>query len=156
MAVGEYMSVRANRELLQRAGHRTLGDRARPDGRDQELAGIYVEQGLDRATMSVASKMMEDPETALEAHAREELGLDPSALGSPVLAAASSFAAFSAGAAIPLLPWFFAGGTVALVISLVLGVVAALALGGAWPFSPTAAAGARRCARPGCCCSPSW
>jgi VIT1/CCC1 family predicted Fe2+/Mn2+ transporter len=79
--------------------------------------------------MSVASKMMEDPETALEAHAREELGLDPNALGSPMLAAASSFGAFSAGAAIPLLPWLFAGGTVALVVSLVLGVAAALALG---------------------------
>jgi VIT1/CCC1 family predicted Fe2+/Mn2+ transporter len=131
MAVGEYVSVRANQELLQRELDIERSEIEHdPAGETKELAGIYVERGLDRATaMSVASKMMEDPETALEAHAREELGLDPSALGSPVLAAASSFAAFSAGAAIPLLPWFFAGGTVALVISLVLGVVAALALG---------------------------
>jgi VIT1/CCC1 family predicted Fe2+/Mn2+ transporter len=131
MAVGEYVSVKANQELLQ---HELDIERSEiehdPAGETRELAGIYVERGLDRTTaMSVASKMMEDPDTALEAHAREELGLDPSALGSPVLAATSSFGAFAAGAAIPLLPWLFAGGTVALVVSLVLGVVAALALG---------------------------
>jgi VIT1/CCC1 family predicted Fe2+/Mn2+ transporter len=131
MAVGEYVSVRANQELLQRELDIERSEIEHdPAGETRELAGIYVERGLDRATaMSVASKMMEDPDTALETHAREELGLDPGALGSPTLAAASSFAAFSAGAAIPLLPWLFAGGTVALVISLVLGVMAALALG---------------------------
>jgi vacuolar iron transporter family protein len=131
MAVGEYVSVKANQELLQ---HELDIERAEiehdPAGETRELAGIYVERGLDRDTaMTVARRMMEDPETALEAHAREELGLDPGALGSPVLAAASSFTAFSAGAAIPLLPWIFAGGTAALALSLVLGVVAALALG---------------------------
>jgi VIT1/CCC1 family predicted Fe2+/Mn2+ transporter len=46
-----------------------------------------------------------------------------------VLAAAASFGAFSAGAAVPLLPWLFVGGTVALALSLVLGIVAALVLG---------------------------
>ncbi len=131
MAVGEYVSVKANQELLQRELDIERGEIEHdPAGETRELAGIYVERGLDRDTaMTVARRMMEDPETALEAHAREELGLDPGVLGAPVLAAASSFIAFSAGAAVPLLPWLFAGGTAALALSLVLGVVAALALG---------------------------
>src|SRR5262245_31927141 len=69
MAVGEYVSVRANQELLQ---HELDIERSEieqdPAGETRELAGIYVERGLDRTTaMSVASKMMEDPDTALEA-----------------------------------------------------------------------------------------
>ena len=54
---------------------------------------------------------MPDPDLALEAHAREELGIDPGALGSPLGAAASSFVSFAVGAVIPLLPWFFTSGT---------------------------------------------
>ena len=73
MAVGEHVSVRANQELLQRELDIERSEIEHdPTGETRELAGIYVEQGLDRATaMSVASKMMEDPETALEAHAKK-------------------------------------------------------------------------------------
>ena len=39
--------------------------------------------------------------------AREELGLNPDDLGSPLAAAASSFGSFGVGAAIPLLPFFW-------------------------------------------------
>lgn len=77
----------------------------------------------------MAEGVMADPELALEVHAREELGIDPGALGSPVGAAASSFASFSVGALLPLLPWLVASGTAAIVASVVLGVVGAAALG---------------------------
>jgi VIT1/CCC1 family predicted Fe2+/Mn2+ transporter len=72
---------------------------------------------------------MADPEVALATHAREELGIDPQQLGSPVGAAGSSFLAFSVGALVPLIPWFFGGGTAAIVISLVLAAVVAVAVG---------------------------
>jgi VIT1/CCC1 family predicted Fe2+/Mn2+ transporter len=48
---------------------------------------------------------MQNPEHALDTLAREELGLNPDDLGSPWGAAASSFAAFTAGAVLPLLPF---------------------------------------------------
>jgi VIT1/CCC1 family predicted Fe2+/Mn2+ transporter len=73
--------------------------------------------------------MMADPERALEVHAREELGIAPDSLGSPVGAAGWSFLSFSAGAAVPLVPWFFLEGNAAVVTSLVLAVVAAAGLG---------------------------
>jgi VIT1/CCC1 family predicted Fe2+/Mn2+ transporter len=59
------------------------------------------------------------------------LGIDPNELGSPMSAAVSSFLAFAVGALIPLLPWFFAAGTVALALSIGLSTVTALAVGAA-------------------------
>jgi VIT1/CCC1 family predicted Fe2+/Mn2+ transporter len=53
---------------------------------------------------------MQDPERALDTLAREELGLNPDELGSPWVAAISSFSAFTAGAALPLLPFLFGHG----------------------------------------------
>jgi VIT1/CCC1 family predicted Fe2+/Mn2+ transporter len=50
---------------------------------------------------------MRDPDLALRTHTREELGIDPSAVGSPWMAALSSFWAFVVGAFIPLLPWLW-------------------------------------------------
>ena len=74
--------------------------------------------------------MMRDPELALEVHAREELGIDPGQLGSPVGAASSSFLAFAVGALLPILPWLVFEGTAATVASVVIGVLAAVAIGG--------------------------
>jgi len=65
----------------------------------------------------------------LAVHAREELGIDPSRTGSPTRAAVSSFVSFAVGALIPLIPWFFGTGWGAAIVSIVLGAVAALAIG---------------------------
>ena len=74
--------------------------------------------------------MMRDPELALETHAREELGINPARLGSPLQAAAASFLMFAFGALLPLLPWLFTSGTAAIWASVAIGAVAALAVGG--------------------------
>ncbi len=50
-------------------------------------------------------QLSRDPEQALEIHAREELGIDPDDLPSPLLAAVSSFASFALGALLPVLPY---------------------------------------------------
>jgi vacuolar iron transporter family protein len=131
MAIGEYVSVRANAELLERELEAERQEiESDPAGETRELAGIYVDRGLDRAVaMTIATKMMEDPATALQAHAREELGIDPGELGSPVGAASASFAAFALGAAVPVLPWIVMSGTVGVLVSLLLGVATSAALG---------------------------
>jgi VIT1/CCC1 family predicted Fe2+/Mn2+ transporter len=131
MAAGEYNSMRVQSELLQRElAVEATELRRRPDLETAELAGIYEQRGLDPAqARQVAEAMMSDPDTALQAHAREELGIDPGQLGSPRGAAVSSFFAFSLGASVPLLPWFVAEGTVAIAASLILGVAAAVVVG---------------------------
>ena len=62
---------------------------------------------------------------------REELGITPGTLGSPIQAAVSSFATFAIGALIPLLPWLVTSGTAAILGSVIVTGVAALAVGGA-------------------------
>ncbi len=133
MAAGEYVSMRAQSELLQReldlerqAIHHD------PEEERKELAAIYESRGLDSGLADeLSGKMMRSPELALETHAREELGINPAQTGNPVQAAGSSFIAFALGAVIPLLPWLFTGGTSATRWSMALGAVAAFGVGAA-------------------------
>ncbi len=133
MAAGEYVSMKAQRELLERelaVERREI--RRNPNVEMVELSHIYQSRGIDADTaMTMAKSVMDDPELALEVHAREELGVDPNELGNPIEAAASSFVAFAAGAILPLLPWFFTGGATAVILSLVAGLVGAIAVGAA-------------------------
>jgi VIT1/CCC1 family predicted Fe2+/Mn2+ transporter len=133
MAAGEYVSMRAQAELLERELELERIELKRsPDMEKAELAQIYQSRGVDRETAEeIADQLSRDPELALETHAREELGIDPSELGSPIAAAVSSFLSFSVGAVVPLVPWFFGGGMAAVVASIVLGALAAIAVGAA-------------------------
>lgn len=131
MAAGEYVSMQAQKELLERelAVERREIHR-RPDSERRELANIYRSRGIDAETADrMAAEVSANPDLALETHAREELGIDPKELGSPIGAASSSLVSFAVGALVPLLPWFFGQGTSAIVASMILGVVAALAIG---------------------------
>jgi VIT1/CCC1 family predicted Fe2+/Mn2+ transporter len=131
MAAGEYNSMRVQAELLERelALERIQLSR-NPHVETVELAQIYQSRGMDADTArEMAAAMMADPELALQAHAREELGIDPTDLGSPVGAAASSFLAFAVGAVAPLVPWFVGSGGAATLASLVVAVVAAVLVG---------------------------
>jgi VIT1/CCC1 family predicted Fe2+/Mn2+ transporter len=131
MAAGEYVSMKAQSELLERelAIERTQLER-QPHVETVELAQIYASRGIDPDTaMRMASELMADPEVALETHAREELGINPGELGSPVGAAVGSFFSFSAGAVIPLVPWFVTEGSAAVIASIVLGVIGAASIG---------------------------
>ena len=57
----------------------------------------------------MATAIISDPERALDALTREELGLNPEDLGSPWGAAAFSFLSFAAGAIVPLVPFLLDG-----------------------------------------------
>jgi VIT1/CCC1 family predicted Fe2+/Mn2+ transporter len=131
MGAGEYNSMRVQADLLQReldVEAREL--RRRPGVETAELASMYEQRGLPAdGAWQLAEAVMRDPDVALEAHAREELGIDPHELGRPLGAAVSSFVSFSAGAFVPLVPWFFGGGTGAIVASVGLGTIAAIVVG---------------------------
>ena len=133
MAAGEFVSVQAQAELLQRElDVERIEIEDRPEKERRELAGIYRSRGVNPSVAErMATELSVDVDTALEAHAREELGIDPDELGSPVRAAVASFLAFTLGATVPLVPWFVGRGAGAVVASIVLSVVAAVALGAA-------------------------
>jgi vacuolar iron transporter family protein len=132
MGAGEYISMRVQREVLERLLHleaHELG--TEPDEEREELAQIYERKGLppDLADR-VATELMRDPEVALDTHAREELGIDPDeGLGSPWGAALSSFGTFAGGALVPILPFLVAGGGAAAVASIAFTGVVLLGVG---------------------------
>ena len=111
MAAGEYVSVRSQRELYE---YQIQLEREEleeyPEEEAEELALIYNARGVSlEQARAMANELIQDKEHALDTLSREELGLNPDDLGSPVTAAMSSFAAFGCGALIPLLPFLYPG-----------------------------------------------
>lgn len=131
MAAGEYISVRAQAELFEREleiERRAL--RRNPLFELAELIAIYEARGIDsEVAEAMARSAMATPELALETHAREELGIDPTSLGSPWAAAIASFVAFALGAIIPLVPWYVTSGGGAVAGSAILGAATAFSVG---------------------------
>jgi vacuolar iron transporter family protein len=129
MAAGEYTSVASQAELARAELDVERAELARsPEIEQEELAQTYVARGVNPALAhEVAAQLSQNPEQALVAHAREELGVDPGDLPSPVLAAVASFLAFAVGAVIPLLPYLL--GAVTLLPALVVSAVALFAAG---------------------------
>jgi VIT1/CCC1 family predicted Fe2+/Mn2+ transporter len=103
MAAGEYISVssqadteRADLLLEQRSLDENL------EFETEELADIYRSRGVEAAlARRVAEQLM--AHDALEAHARDEIGISANGGARPVQAALSSAATFTIGAALPLL-----------------------------------------------------
>jgi VIT1/CCC1 family predicted Fe2+/Mn2+ transporter len=133
MAAGEYVSMRAQREVFERLIHLEAHEIATdPDGEIKELTEIYTERGIPQHTArEAAAAIHDDPELALDVHAREELGLDPGDLGSPWGASFSSFLTFAVGAFVPLVPFLLLDGAAAKWIAVAISMVALFSVGAA-------------------------
>lgn len=138
MAIGEWLSVQSARELYT---HQIAVERQElaeiPEEEQEELALIYQAKGIDPET---AGKMAErimagegggnGSAVALETLAREELGIDPKELGGSAWEAAlTSFLLFAVGALIPVLPFSFGSGWLAVFASLLLGILGLFIVG---------------------------
>lgn len=133
MAAGELVSVRAQDELVRREIAIERAELANePEAERRELAAMYRQRGVSAADAeTVATILSRNEKLALDTHARLELGVDPDAGGSAWQASVASFVSFALGAFLPLIPWLFFGGVKAVVTSVIIGALAALALGGA-------------------------
>jgi VIT1/CCC1 family predicted Fe2+/Mn2+ transporter len=132
MAAGEYVSVQSQRELYEQqiAIEREELEMS-PEEEREELSLIYQAKGIpSNEAEDLANRIVSNPETAIDTLAREELGLDPSALGSPWTAAVSSFVAFACGAAIPVIPYFIVGGNIAFITSAAVCGLSLFVIGG--------------------------
>ncbi len=131
MAAGEYVSVSSQRDA-------ELADLAKeadelatePEAERAELAAIYQARGLSAALAAEVADELSARHDVLEVHAREELGLDPSNLASPVLASVASAGSFAVGAglavgAAALAPGSWRAWTVVVVALVALGALGA-------------------------------
>lgn len=129
MAAGEYVSVASQSELAEaeiELERRELA--SRPEAEKRELAVTFERRGLSPdLAAQVADELSRDPDSALEVHVREELGVDIHDLPSEMTAAISSLLSFSLGALIPLVPYLL--GAESLMPSLLLSLVALFAVG---------------------------
>ena len=140
MAAGEYVSVSSQRDSERADLSRERKElRDDPEGELTELAAIYVSRGVEpKLARQVALQLMR--RDALGAHARDELGITEQGRARPVQAAASSAAAFSGGAVLPILATLVAPAAgrvialvaIALIALVVLGSLGALAGGADW------------------------
>lgn len=107
MAAGEFISMLSQKEMFEHQIAQEKDELERyPQEEAEELALIYNARGLPlEEARDVANKLIANPDQALDTLAREELGLNPDDLGSPVGAAVSSFIAFAIGASLPLVPF---------------------------------------------------
>lgn len=131
MAAGEYISVRSQRELFESQIDLEREELAKyPKEEAAELALIYAARGIPKQeAQGLAERIIADPARALDTLAREELGLNPDDLGSPVGAAVFSFASFAVGASIPLAPFLFLVGSPALLLAMGLAALSLLSVG---------------------------
>ena len=129
MATGEYVSVASQTELTRAEIEVEKREIARvPAAEQAELAAIYRSRGVDAETAAeVARQLSRDPDQVWRVHAREELGIDPDDLPSPWTAAGSSFAAFTVGALVPVLPYLL--GADSLLVTVVLALLALFVAG---------------------------
>jgi VIT1/CCC1 family predicted Fe2+/Mn2+ transporter len=107
MATGEYVSVSSQNELVEAEVRKERHElEIHPESEREELAFILRHRGIDAELADqVAEQISTNPEEALGMHVREELGVDPNELPSPLTAAGASLATFAVGALIPLLPY---------------------------------------------------
>jgi vacuolar iron transporter family protein len=134
MALGEWISVQSTRELYQKQIRTEKDEIANaPEEEVEELILIYQARGMDEAAArKVATRFMSNPDTAIEALARDELGIDSEELGGSAWEAAiTSFLLFAAGAVIPVIPFVFLHGTTAIIASATLSTVGLFTMGSA-------------------------
>ena len=148
IAAGEYISMRSQRDVYEyqiKLEQAEIEDS--PEDEVEELVLIYRSKGFTQEESEViAKRIMERPDVALDTMVREELGLDPSQLGSPWGASLSSFLAFTAGAIVPILPYLFNAERLAVTLSGIFSAVALIAVGAllAWMTSRSVRWGALR------------
>jgi vacuolar iron transporter family protein len=132
MALGEWLSVQSSRELYE---HQIGIERAEiasaPQEEAEELALIYQSRGIQaEQARSMAQQIMQDPASALDTLAREELSVNPQELGGSAWEAAiTSFFLFAIGAIIPVFPYIFLQGTTAVVVSVACSMVGLFIIG---------------------------
>ncbi|MDR2220712.1 MAG: VIT family protein [Methylobacillus sp.] len=102
MATGEYVSVCSQADIeAADLAQESAALRDHPEEEFSELCEIYVNRGLERELATeVARQLM--AHNALEAHARDEIGITDSGKARPLQAALASALAFTIGAALPL------------------------------------------------------
>lgn len=137
MAAGEWISVQSQVDLF----HGVLNDLKKMIKKDrilleENLTTQLENDGYSKQTATIATKELStNTGRFFETYAARVIGVNPDELGSPWVAAISSFALFTLGAIAPLAPWFFADGVNGMVWAVILTAIGGLFAGGYVAYS---------------------
>ncbi len=123
MALGEWISVTSSKELFENQMQLELEElESNPAGEEWELALIYQSKGIpEEQAQKMAKEVVSNKDLAHEVLIKEELGINSEDIkGSAMEAAVASFILFAVGAVIPVIPFFFTGGFIAIVLSTIM------------------------------------
>jgi VIT1/CCC1 family predicted Fe2+/Mn2+ transporter len=132
MAAGEWISVQSQVELFRGI----LKDLKRLIRNDRELLIEQIADKLsdsghgDKTARTAAAEIGQSDAHLSNVYASPVMGFNPDELGSPWVAAISSFMLFTAGALAPLTPWVFAEASLAIWLSVIFTAAASLVVGG--------------------------
>ncbi len=146
MAAGEYVSVSSQSDTeTADIARETAELKANPEFELNELTAYYVKRGLDPALAKTVAQKLTSVD-ALKAHTHDELGITEALQARPIQAALSSAAAFSLGAAIPLIASSLSTALAQQVTTVIVTVLSLLALGivSAWAGGASMIRGAVR------------
>jgi VIT1/CCC1 family predicted Fe2+/Mn2+ transporter/rubrerythrin len=147
MGSGAYLATKSQREVYQAELHREQREiEAHPEEEREELSLFYQLKGFsEEEAEMLASRLSERPEQFLRTLAHEELGLSEETFPNPALEAFSATISTGLGAFIPIIPFFFLSGYLAIIIAAGISLVAHFAVGAAktlvtgrsWVYSGT-------------------
>ncbi|MDD5369252.1 MAG: VIT1/CCC1 transporter family protein [Anaerolineaceae bacterium] len=131
MAASGFLASRSEQEVRQ--FHLAL-EKAElelmPQEEREELVGFFTSKGLTRQeAATVADRLMQKPDVALTQLAREELGIDPEAIANPLMEGVRTGLATALGAVIPIIPFLFLSGPVAIWTGIGVAMLAHFAVG---------------------------
>ncbi len=132
MGAGEYVSVQAQVDLYSyEIQKETQLIQSNPKREAEKLKSIYISKGLsEKLATQTAQEIINNPEASIDTMAREELGLSPSNLGSPIKASITSMSSFTLGAIVPIIPFILSSGHTAIISSAILSILSLMIIGG--------------------------
>jgi VIT1/CCC1 family predicted Fe2+/Mn2+ transporter/rubrerythrin len=133
MGSGAYLATKSEREIYQAEIDRERREiEEDPEEEKEELALFYQLKGFSEAeSQTLADRLSKQPEQFLNALAHEELGLNQESFPNPLVAALSATLSTGFGAFIPIIPFFFLGGIVAVIWAAAISLAAHFAVGAA-------------------------
>jgi len=132
MATGAFLAERSEAEVAAANVERERQEIAeRPEEEQEELSLFYQLKGIDEATAnSMAAQLARQPDAMLRGLSVEEFGVTGDH-GDPAQAAIAAGISTGLGAIVPVIPFIFTTGTVAIVTAAVISLVAHFLVGAA-------------------------
>ncbi|WP_273367010.1 VIT1/CCC1 transporter family protein [Alicyclobacillus herbarius] len=133
MAAGAWLATKSENELMEtEIAHERQEIEADKEHELEELALLYELKGFSgQEAKAVATRIASNPDQFLQTMAQEELGIHETSTGNPWKSAVFGGISTFVGAIIPLIPFFFLTGFVAMVVAAIVSLAAHFAVGAA-------------------------